>query len=151
MHDKTVSAALKINKHKRLYYVLAHTRGIVGTLVGYLITLALLCCGKKPHKYHNSYYIKIGANWGGFQMGIMFIRDTTSRSELNKHEYGHSFQNCIFGVFYIPLVTIPSTIRYWHRRIHKTATPYDDIWFEGSATKIGNETTKEKNTNGKEK
>jgi hypothetical protein len=42
------------------------------------------------------------------------------------------------------VITIPSAIRYWYREIRarkglKNETGYDDIWFEGDATRRGEE------------
>jgi hypothetical protein len=45
----------------------------------------------------------------------------------------------------IPVISLPSFLRYWYRRIivkinkNKKLPPYDSIWFEGQATRLGNE------------
>ena len=71
-------------------------------------------------------------------MGTMFLRDYSSYFSTNNHELGHTFQNAILGPFFIFIVAIPSAIRYWYRRFSKKTKPeYDAIWFEGSATSIG--------------
>lgn len=76
-------------------------------------------------------------------MGTMFLRDNSNYISTNNHEYGHTFQNAILGPFFIFIVAIPSAIRYWYqeirRRQYKHTTDYDLIWFEGSATDIGND------------
>ena len=46
------------------------------------------------------------------------------------------------------LVSAPSSIRYWQRRIKTRLrkplkTAYDDIWFEGQATRLGREKMKQ--------
>ena len=57
------------------------------------------------------------------------------------HECGHGIQNCIWGPLMIFVVCIPSATRYWYREFkyhRKGLTPptkYDDIWFEGQATR----------------
>ena len=60
-----------------------------------------------------------------------------------QHETGHSFQNAIWGPLSIFLIFVPSFIRYWYQesraRKGKDNKPYDAIWFEGSASKIGEE------------
>lgn len=138
MYQWVSSAAVWLSKHKWLYYLLACTWGILLTLPGVLITLVLLICGKKPIPYYGIYYFEIGASWGGLEMGLMFLRDTTSWNEVNRHELGHSYQNAILGPFMPFLVSIPSAIRYWYQRLKKGPhKPYDAIWFEGSATDIG--------------
>ena len=143
MYNFTEKGITFLAKHKWLYYLLNLTWGIFLTFIGWIITLGLLMIGKKPTKYHGIYYIKIGDSWGGFETGLMFVRDKTSIEILNAHEYGHTYQNAIFGPFQIFLITIPSIIRYWYRELkyeRKGITPktdYDDIWFERSASNHG--------------
>ena len=59
------------------------------------------------------YGIKVGPDfWGGFEMGLMFCRDQkSSDSFINDHEWGHTFQNCLLGIFFPFVVAIPSAIR----------------------------------------
>ena len=62
---------------------------------------------------------------------------------LKAHEHGHSIQNCYYGPFMPFLVNIPSSSRYWYRKaVHAIAPkkhlpPYDSIWFEAEATRLG--------------
>lgn len=136
--DLTTSVVVK---HKFLYYFLNFTWGILTTLCGLLISLILICCGKKPKKFRYCWYFEVCKHWGGLEMGTMFLRDTTSSDSINHHEFGHTCQNAILGPFFIFLVAIPSAIRYWHQIYREskglTNKPYDLIWFEGSATDIG--------------
>lgn len=37
----------------------------------------------------------------------------------------------------IPVICIPSMIRYWYRKIFGANTTYDSIWFECWATQLG--------------
>ena len=58
------------------------------------------------------------------------------------HEYGHSIQNLWWGWLMPFVICIPSAVRYWYREIRYAIgkppkTKYDDIWFEGQATKLG--------------
>lgn len=61
---------------------------------------------------------------------------------VRRHEYGHSIQNLMWGPLWLFVVGIPSVIRY-NDRLNKQIrnipikTEYDDIWFEGQATKLG--------------
>ena len=130
-------------KHRWLYWLLNFTWGILTTLCGLLLSLAMLCIGKKPKRWHSVWYFQIFDSWGGMEMGTMFLRDNSNYTSTNNHEYGHSFQNAILGPFFIFIVAIPSAIRYWYqeirRRQHKPNVEYDLIWFEGSATDIGND------------
>lgn len=130
-------------KHRWLYWLLNFTWGILTTLCGLLLSLTMLCIGKKPKRWHSVWYFQIFNSWGGMEMGTMFLRDNSNYISTNNHEYGHTFQNAILGPFFIFIVAIPSAIRYWYqeirRRQHKPNKEYDLIWFEGSATDIGND------------
>lgn len=129
-------------KHRWLYWLLNFTWGILTTLCGLLLSLAMLCIGKKLKRWHSIWYFQIFDNWGGMEMGTMFLRDNSNYISTNNHEYGHTFQNAILGPFFIFIIAIPSAIRYWYQEIrkrqHKPNVEYDLIWFEGSATDIGN-------------
>lgn len=138
LHNSLISCSKFLMKHIWLYYLLNLTWGIFLTFVGWLITLALLIVGKKPEKYGPIYCFKIKPDWGGFETGLMFVRDTTSIEHVSQHELGHTFQNAILGPFQIFIVTIPSVIRYWYREITKKCVKaYDAIWFEDNASTIG--------------
>lgn len=130
-------------KHRWLYWLLNFTWGILTTLCGLLLSLVMLCIGKKPKRWCSIWYFQICDSWGGLEMGTMFLRDNSNNVSTNNHEYGHTFQNAILGPFFILIVAIPSAIRYWYQEIrsrqHKSNVEYDLIWFEGSATDIGND------------
>ena len=93
-----------LSKHRWLYYILALTWGLPLTLVGFIITFALwifkLFRWKKVRfeSYLWIYSIKVGSFWGGFETGLMFVRDWLSGEYVSYHEFGHSFQNCLFGI-----------------------------------------------------
>ena len=88
------------------------------TVVGLLITavLGIVKIFNKNiqfEKYYWVYDIKAGPEyWGGFEMGLMFVRDQKSISSVNQHEFGHTFQGCLLGPFMIFLVSIPSAVRW---------------------------------------
>lgn len=153
MYDFCEAGTKFLVKHKALYYILAHTWGLLMTLIGYLITLVLLIvnlilklCEKEPlplNKHYWVYYFNIGKSWGGMEMGTMFLTDRNDHSSTKKHEFGHTFQNCLLGPLFPFLVAIPSATRYWIQEIRwrkgkgSLNKPYDSIWFEGSATDLG--------------
>ena len=100
-------------KHKWLYYLLAFTWGLLMSVVGLIISGALICIDSIPHKRNNTWFFKLGERWGGVTLGCMFIMDTTSsEARVVKHEEGHTYQNALLGPFFIFLVAIPSFIRY---------------------------------------
>lgn len=83
-----------------------------------------------------------GKNWGGLDFGLNFFTDTEPTERLKAHEFGHSFQNCLFGPFQL-LLGIASSIRYWYitlyEKFRKKSYPkaYDSFWFEDAATQCG--------------
>ena len=59
---------------------------------------------------------------------------------------GHGIQNLYWGPLMIFVIVIPSVTRFWYREWYwkyrypktgKALPPYDSIWFEGQATKLG--------------
>lgn len=125
-----------------LFYFLNLTWGLPLNIVGFIVALVLLCAGKKPKRWGDCFYFKVGENWGGFEMGIFFLTDNTPSVTCRNHEHGHAIQNCFFGVFMPFIVNIPSAIRYWYRRIREkkglvNETAYSDIWFEKQADILG--------------
>ena len=74
-------------------------------------------------------------------MGPFFFKQKEPSRHICVHEAGHAIQNCYFGPFMPFLVSIPSSVRYrahrLRRRRGKRLPPYDGIWFEGQATKLG--------------
>lgn len=130
---------------KGLYYLLSFTWGLPLTLVGGLVALFLLIKGRRPSRFGWCLYFEVANdNWGGFNMGPIFLCERNPDWWTKKHEFGHSIQNCFWGPLMIFVITIPSAIRYWFRIIQEkfgktNLPPYDSIWFEGQATKLGEE------------
>ena len=141
MYKITNNASKFLIKHKIVYYILSYTWGLATSIVGLLTTLVLLIMGEKREGWYRVWYFRRGKLWGGVSLGSMFVRDDTSSISINEHEYGHTFQNAIYGPFFIFLIAIPSCIRYRYRNYNVKRKyvnkPYDVIWFEASATEIG--------------
>ena len=132
-----------MNKYKILFYFLSFTWGLPMTLGGILVALAFLICGYAPKKWGGSWYYTLGFDWGGVSLGPVTITDEWDDAEIKTHEFGHAIQNCFFGPLMLFVVGIPSVIRYWYREFRtycglSNKTDYDDIWFEKSATELGN-------------
>lgn len=128
---------------KTTYYLLSFTWGLFTTLAGALMALALILTGHKPHRWGYAWYFEVGHGWGGASLGPFFVKDKESGTRLKNHEFGHSIQNCYFGPLMPFLVSIPSSIRYRVRDFQEKVLkrrdlkPYDSIWFEGQATRLG--------------
>lgn len=131
--------------NKFLFYFLSFTWGLPMTLIGLIVSFVLVITGHKPKKYGYCLHFKVGNNWGGVNLGIVFITDKTPDDDTKNHEHGHGIQNCYWGPLFLFVITIPSAFRYWYREYlvrsgkkkWNELPDYDSIWFEGSATKLG--------------
>lgn len=126
---------------KKLYYLLSLTWGLPLTIVGGLFALALMGSGFTPRRYGGCVYFEVGEGWGGLNLGLVFLCQVGAPDTLKTHEFGHSIQNCMWGVLMPFVVVLPSMTRYWLREIKAARganlPPYDAVWFEGQATKFG--------------
>ena len=137
---------------KFVFYLLTFTWGLPFTLIGCITAIFLIIKGYHPTKHGYCFCFEIGENWGGINLGLFFIVDKRSKGSrsIKNHEHGHAVQNCYLGPFMIFAVALPSLIRSRYRAylIEKkgippsSLPPYDSIWFEGSATRLGNEIIK---------
>ena len=106
--------------------------------IGKIIYQLLILLKFQPKTFYGICpYFEIGKNWGGLELGWFFICGKNSTEELKCHELGHGIQNAAVGGLYMLLLCIISAARYWYRIIFKIKTPYDSWWFEGQATKLG--------------
>ena len=131
---------------KPLYFFLSLTWGIITTLAGFFTALVMLATGHKPRRWGYAWYFEVGKNWGGASLGPVFIKDRTNDSvHLKNHEFGHSIQNCYFGPLMPFIVGLPSSTRYRLRRFKEKVlkkspkTPYDTVWFESQASRLGDD------------
>ena len=129
--------------NKFLFYFLSFTWGLPMTLIGCLVFMVLIITGYKPKKWGFCYYFEVGENWGGLELGVVFLTNKNPSKYILNHEHGHAIQGCYFGLLMPLVVCIPSAIRYWYREIRKKikmpcVTGYYDIWFEKQASELGN-------------
>lgn len=134
---------------KKEFYTLSWTWGILMSLIGAIVCGSILLYGlitKKNYqlkKHGWCYYISIGKNWGGLELGIFFLCDSRESLSICWHEHGHGIQNCYWGILMPFVISIPSAIRYWYREFKynrkgvKAPTGYYDIWFEAEASELG--------------
>lgn len=96
--------------------------------------------------YHPSYHYRdaivthIPGHWGAISLSrFIFADDNYFKSEVIKHEYGHTIQSKKLLVLYLPIIGIPSLI--WnklfkrYRRKHKIS--YYTFYTEGWANHLG--------------
>ena len=126
-----------------MFYFLSFTWGLPFTLVGLIVAFVLKLLGYRSEKFALVRFFEIGKNWGGIDLGLFFVTSQNSTFRIRCHEFGHAIQNCMFGPLTLFIICIPSAIRYWYRELHyyrrgkEPKTNYDDIWFEGQATRLG--------------
>jgi len=147
LYNITNKAGLFLAHHKVLFYILSYTWGILSTLGGWAIFLFVLIFKRKSivekGKFFTARYIIFGNNWGGLECGTTFLvagnmsKNYTIHSKC--HELGHTYQAAVWGPFVLFLFYFPSVIRYWYQRLskHNKPVPYDCIYFEKSASYIG--------------
>ena len=125
-----------------VYILLSLTWGLPLTAFGAILMLILICCGKKPKRFCYCWYIEVGELWGGLELGLFFLKDKRGSLSVMKHEQGHGLQNIVWGFLMPFVITIPSAIRYWYRKLliargHTDLVPYSAIWFEADADRRG--------------
>lgn len=131
-------------ENRFVFYFLSFTWGLLWTLIGLLTALVIVIVYRKEvwivkHQGRLRIHFK-KKSFGGASMGVVIITSGAYRNPRTvKHELGHTIQSARFGPLFIPLIAIPSGIRYQYRMRTKKQlkTMYDDIWFEGQATRLG--------------
>lgn len=137
--------------NKYLYWFLSLTWGLPMTLIGFLVSAVLLLMGYKPKRFGYTFYFEVGKNWGGLELGAIFLISKGEPLETKQHEHGHGIQNLWWGPLMPFVVSIPSACRYWYREYlvrsgkkkYYELPDYDSIWFEGQATRLGKKYFKE--------
>lgn len=132
---------MKYDKYKNMtalrFYALSFTWGIPMSLIGCIVCLALMCAGFKPKRYGLCFCIEIGKNWGGLELGWLFLTHKGAGAAVKNHELGHAYQNaCILG-WSMPIFSIISATRYWIKNFG-VKIDYYAWWFESQANDIGN-------------
>lgn len=134
-------------RNKFLFYFVSFTWGLPMTLIGCLVAIVLMITGHKPHKWGYCYYFEVGENWGGLELGVVFITNKKPSEYIRNHEHGHAIQGCYFGPLMPFLVCIPSATRYWYREYlvrsgkkrYSELPDYYTVWFEKQASTLGTE------------
>lgn len=140
-------------RSKFLFYLLSFTWGLPMTLIGCVVSLIMLVTGHKPRKWGYCYYFEAGTDWGGVNFGPFFLTSKNVSNSTKSHEHGHGIQSCYFGPFML-VVGLLSVSRYWYRewivasgrKKYSELPDYDSAWYEGDATKRGEEFIKWYNT-----
>ncbi len=140
---------------EREFYLRSFTWGLPVNIGGAVVALGMLATGHKPKRFGSCICFEAGKNWGGGSLGVFLFTCRNASRRLMEHEHGHSIQNCFYGPLMPFAVNLPSSARYWYRkavqavRPGKALPPYDSVWFEAEATRLGGEYMKYGKTAGK--
>jgi len=109
------------------------------TAIGFVASTVIMALGYKPKQHKLAHYFLIPGKWGGITLGTTIIVCNETQHLLD-HEFGHTLQNALFGIF-MPFIGIASFVRATMRRIQqkngKILPPYDSVWWESQATHWG--------------
>ena len=99
---------------KALFYFVQWTWGFAVNIIGLFFYLICKIKGYRCEKFGYAYYAFIPWNQGGLTLGL-FIFMADGREEkwtrnTKIHEYGHTIQCMLLGVFYFLVVGIPSAV-----------------------------------------
>ena len=128
---------------KKEFYLRSFTWGLPVNIGGAVVALGMLATGHRPHKYGDCIQFDVGRGWGGGSLGIFMFTCSDADDSLKAHEHGHSIQNCYFGPLMPFAVNIPSSARFWSRKLISRVKPdahlndYDSVWFEAQASELG--------------
>ena len=103
------------NFNKPLFYLIQWTWGLPVNLIGGIIYLICKAMGRKQVKFENAYITYLPWNQGGLSLGLfIFIKGDHPNEIWNYntpiHEYGHTWQCLLLGVFYWIVIALPSSI-----------------------------------------
>ncbi|MBQ7500869.1 MAG: hypothetical protein IJT91_08245 [Clostridia bacterium] len=135
------TAVFRAPSSRAMFYILSLTWGSPMVIFGGAVAAVLFIAGHRPVRFGWEWCFELPDIKWGLELGLFFIAPGNDiRTKI--HEHGHGLQNIYFGIFTVPVIFIPSAIRFWYREIREKLNKpcrndYDDIWFERSATESG--------------
>lgn len=113
-------------------------RGWALSAIGFVV-YAILRIFAKPKEYAGiCHYFEIGNGGSGVSFGWFFVCGRSTSEKTKMHEAGHCIQNAAVGGIKMLFFSLLSVLRFWKRAIFGSKRGYDEWWFEGQATKLGN-------------
>lgn len=110
-------------------------------VIGYLVFSYYKNVHHRPsYRYKDARITHVKGRWGAISLSrYIFADDAYYKSEMIKHEYGHTIQSKKLLVLYLPVIGIPSLI--WNKffrkyRIRKNRSYYS-FYTESWANKLG--------------
>ena len=126
-----------------LFWFASLTWGCIMSTFGLFAAVGMLITAHAPKRFgHAIYFEKRRSGGGCVNLGPVFIVSKGVGHNIKAHEYGHGWQNIVYGPGHV-IISLCSFTRYWYRewmrryRPNVYLRPYDAIWFEGQATEWG--------------
>lgn len=117
-------------------------------LIGYLAHKLYTKKFNRPYyKYKDAYITHVRGRWGAISLSrFIFADDAYYKSDLIKHEYGHTIQSKYLLILYLPVIGLPSLI--WSRLFQnyrvRSKKSYYWLYTESWANKLGGYEEKQK-------
>ena len=127
----------------KLFWLLSLTWGLPLTLLGFTFLLinVLTLSITSVKIVEGRLVFRSRLMFGGICLGGFIFVSKNAKTSTIYHEIGHSVQNIMWGVLFLPVIGIPSFVRaaLWNKLLSKRkGANYYYIWFERQATNIGN-------------
>lgn len=118
-----------------LFWLLSLTWGLALTLLGFIFLLInLLTLSITDVKIVEGRIVfRSRLMFGGICLGGFIFVSKDAGIGIVYHEIGHSVQNILWGLLFLPVIGIPSIVC-----AAIGIKNYEDLWFERQATTIGN-------------
>jgi hypothetical protein len=96
------------------FYLIQFTWGIVQNILGLIaFVFCALLGGKIKPRHKFAFVCEVPKSPGSVSLGcFLLVTDYNDKYVLN-HEYGHTLQSLILGVFYLIIIGLPSFIWAW--------------------------------------
>ena len=96
-----------------LFYIWQLTWGLPVNLIG-AVAFLIMYKGHRHERFCNAFITYVPGNWGGVSLGLFIFmadgRDAEWEYNTRIHEYGHTIQCLLLGVFYWFFIGIPSAV-----------------------------------------
>lgn len=92
------------------------------------------------YKYKDAYVTHVNGRWGAISLSrFIFADDAYFKSEIIKHEYGHTIQSKMLLLLYLPVIGLPSLLwnRLFKRYRMRKQKSYYSFYTESWANKLG--------------
>lgn len=92
------------------------------------------------YKYKDAVIVHVHGRWGAVSLSrFIFVDDVYYKSDIVKHEYGHTIQSKKLLILYLPIIGIPSLL--WNRLFKgyrkRNNKSYYSFYSESWANKLG--------------